>query len=45
MNPEMKEDEAMKMEFRGVLILLLDLLEHGDFERAKEAIEKILADK
>ena len=32
----------MTLEFKAVLILLLDLLERGEEERAKELIKQIL---
>lgn len=34
--------DEMKDEFRGFLILLLDMLEHGDVERAIAKIREIL---
>ena len=38
----MKEDDNMIIEFKAVLILLLDLLEHGDTDRAIQKIREIL---
>lgn len=38
----MKEDNEMKIEFKAVLILILNLLEHGDVQRAIDTIKQIL---
>lgn len=38
----LEEVNAMRIEFKAVLILLLDLLEHGDVDRAIERIREIL---
>lgn len=38
----MKEDNTMIIEFKAVLILLLDLLEHGEVDRAIKRIKEIL---
>ena len=37
-----QEVSAMIIEFKAVLILLLDLLEHGNVDRAIERIREIL---
>lgn len=37
-----QEVNAMIIEFKAVLILLLDLLEHGNVDRAIERIREIL---
>lgn len=41
----MEEDDNMLIEFKSVLLLLLDLLEHGDTQRAIDVIKKILNSK
>lgn len=38
----MKEDNTMIIEFKAVLILLLDLLEQGEVDRAIKRIKEIL---
>ena len=38
----MNEVNDMRIEFRGVLILVLDLLEHGNIDRAIKCIREIL---
>lgn len=38
----MEEVNTMRIEFKAVLILLLDLLEHGNVDRAVERIREIL---
>ena len=38
----MEEVNAMRIEFKAVLILLLDMLEHGNVDRAIERIREIL---
>lgn len=37
------EVDAMIVEFKAVLILLLDLLEHGEVDRAIKRIKEILS--
>lgn len=37
-----EETESMRVEFKAVLMLILDLLEHGDINRAIERIKEIL---
>ena len=38
----MKADDAMRIEFKAVLLLILDLLEHGEIDRAIKRIKEIL---
>ena len=38
----MKEVDNMILEFKAVLLLILDLLEHNDIERAIKKIHEIL---
>lgn len=38
----MKEDGQMIIEFKAVLLFILDLLEHGDTSRAIKTIKEIL---
>lgn len=40
-----KEDDNMIIEFKAVLLLLLDLLERGETQRAIERIKEILSTK
>lgn len=40
-----KRGEDMRLMFRAVLLALLDMLEHGEADRAAQYIQRILADK
>ena len=44
-NKPLGDSETMIIEFKAVLILLLDLLEHGETERAIAKIRQILNSK
>jgi hypothetical protein len=41
-NPNNAEVENVKIEFKAVLLLLLDLLEHSETDRAIQRIKEIL---
>jgi len=45
MDNELNGDESLVIQFKAVMRLLLNLLEHGDVDRAIEEIKKILEDE